>query len=80
MASLDIKNAYYAIPVAEENKKYLKFMWKGKLYKFCVLLNGLSPCPRWFTKLLKYPMGNLRELMHILSSYTDDICLQCDSE
>ena len=29
--SLDIKNAYYAIPVEEEYQKYLKFMWKGKL-------------------------------------------------
>ena len=80
MASLDIKDAYYTIPVAEEYQKYLKFMWKGKLYKICVLPNGLSPCPRWFTKLLKYPMGSLRELMHILSSYIDDIYLQGDSE
>ena len=80
MASLDFKDAYYTIPVAEEYQKYLKFMWKGKLYKFCVLPNGLLPCPRWFTKLLKYPMGNLRELMHILSSYIDDIYLQGDSE
>ena len=48
-------------------------MWKGKVYKFCVLPNGLSPCSRWFTKLLEYPMENLRELMHILSSYIDDI-------
>ena len=46
MASLDIKDAYYTIPVAEEYQKYLKFTWKGKLYKFCVLPNGLSPCPR----------------------------------
>ena len=67
MTSLDmIKGAYYTIPVAEEYQTYLKFMWKGKLYKFCVLPNGLSPCPRWFTKLIKYPMGNLRKLMHIL--------------
>ena len=80
MTSLDVKDAYYTIPVVEEYQKYLKFMWKGKLYKFCVLPNGLSLCPRWFTKLLKYPMGNLKELMHILSSYIDDIYLQGDSE
>ena len=80
MASLDIKDAYYTIPGTEEYQKYLKFMWKGKLYKFCVLPNGLSPCPRWFTKLLQYPMGNLRELMHILTSYIGDIYLEGDSE
>ena len=80
MASLDIKDAYYTIPVAEEYQKYLKFMWKGKLYRFCVLPNGLSPCPRLFTKLLKYPIENLRKLMHLLSLYIDDIYLQGDSE
>ena len=42
--------------------------------------NGLSSCSRLFTKLLKYPMGNLKESMHILSSYIDDIYLQGDSE
>ena len=61
MASLGIKDAYYFIPVAEECQKYSKLMWKSNLYKSCVLPNGLSPCPRWFTKLLKYRMGNLRE-------------------
>ena len=80
MASLDIKDAYYTIPVAEEFQKYLKFIWKGKLLKFCVLPNGLLPCPRWFTKLLKYPMGSLRELLHILSSYIDGIFMSGDSE
>ena len=80
MASLDIKNAYYMIPVVEEFQKYLTFIWKGKLLKFCVLPNGLSPCPRWFTKLLKYPMGSLRELLYILSSYIDDIFMSGDSE
>ena len=47
MASLDIKDAYYTIPVTEEFQKYVKFIWKGKLLK--LLPNGLSPCPRWFT-------------------------------
>ena len=80
MVSLDVSNAYYTIRVAEEYQKYLKFMWKGKLYKFCFLPIGLSPCLGRFTNLLTYPMGNLRELMHILSFYIDDIYLQGDSE
>ena len=28
MTSLDVKDAYYTIPVVEEYQKYLKFMWK----------------------------------------------------
>ena len=45
MASLDIKDAYYSIPVDESFQKYLKFYWNQKLYQFCALPNGLSPCP-----------------------------------
>ena len=46
MAALDIKDAYYSIPVEEGFQKYLKFVWKEILCQFCVLQNGLSPCPR----------------------------------
>ena len=45
-AALDIKDVYYSIPVEESFQKYLKFVWKGILYQFCLLSNGLSPCPR----------------------------------
>ena len=29
MASVDLKDAYYSVPVAEEDRKYLKFECKG---------------------------------------------------
>ena len=51
----------------------------GVLYQFCALPNGLAPCPRWFTKILKAPLGHLRELLFILSAYIDDIYLQGES-
>ena len=76
MAALDIKDAYYSIPVEESFQKYLKFVWKGMLYQFCVLPNGLSSCPRWFTKILKPPLSELRELKHDISAYIDDMYLQ----
>lgn len=28
MASLDLRDAYYSIPICEESRKYLRFMWK----------------------------------------------------
>ena len=76
MAALDIKDAYYCIPVEESFQKYLKFVWKGILYHFCVLPNGLSPCPWWFTKILKPPLAELRELKHDIYAYIDDMFLQ----
>ena len=80
MTSLDIKDAYYSIPIDESSQKYLKFKWKEQLHQFCVLPNGLSPCPRWFTKLLKPPLAELRKSKHDISAYIDDIYLQDDTK
>ena len=41
MASLDIKDAYYSVPV-DECLQYLKFMWKEQLYQFCVFADGFQ--------------------------------------
>ena len=53
MASIDLKDAYYSIPVADEDRKFLMFEWKGTFYQFTCLPNGLSCAPRVFTKNLK---------------------------
>ena len=62
------------------HKKCLKFIWKEQLYQLCVLPNGLSPCPRWFTKLLKPLLAELRKSKHDISAYIDDIYLQDDTK
>ena len=56
MASIDLKDAYCCVPVHENDQKYLKFKWQGKLYQFTALPNGLSSGPRDFTKLMKPPL------------------------
>ena len=53
MASVDLKDAYYCVPIAVSDQKYLKFEWGGKLYQFTCFPNGLASCPRKFTKLTK---------------------------
>ena len=53
MASIGWKDAYYSVPIMEEYQKYLKFQWKGKLFQYTYLPNGLSSAPRIFTKLTK---------------------------
>lgn len=53
MASVDLKDAYYSVPIAVSDQKYLKFKWGGKLYQFTCFPNGLAFCPRKFTKLMK---------------------------
>ena len=43
MASIDIKDAYYSVPIADTDQKYLMFEWKGILYKFTCFPIGLVP-------------------------------------
>ena len=52
-ASIDLNHAYYTIPIAEEQRKFLKFVWNEQLYEFCVLPMGLTSSPRIFTKVMK---------------------------
>ena len=79
MASIDIKDAYYTVPIAESDQKFLKFQWRGKIYKFVCFPNGLSICPRKFTKFLKPLYANLRAQGHESLGYIDDSYLQGDS-
>ena len=53
MASIDLKDAYYSVKMDPLYQKYLTFSFGNDLYQFTVFPNGLSTCPRQFTKLLK---------------------------
>ena len=76
IASIDIKDVYYCVPVDKEHRKYLKFMWKGTLYQFTSYPNGLACCPRKFTKLMKPAYCTLRQAGHLSVGYIDDSYLQ----
>lgn len=52
MASIDLENAYYCVPIAEEHRKYLRFVWEGKTYQYTCFPNALAFCPRKFSKLI----------------------------
>ena len=76
MASVDIKDAYYSIAIREVDQKYLQFHWKGTVYQFTCLPNGLTCGPRKFTKILKPPLTVLHKKGHISSGHLDDFYLQ----
>ena len=59
MASIDLKDVYHSVPTHSDFQKYLKLSWRGQLYKFVCFPNGLAPCSRQFTKLLKPASENL---------------------
>lgn len=80
MASVDLKNAYYSLPVADQHKKFLRFLWKGQLWQYNCMPNGLALAPRKFTKLLKPVFGKLREEGYMSASFLDDSLLVSESE
>ena len=73
MAKVDIKDAYYSVPIRQSDQKKLKFCFDNKLYQFTVLPNGYSPGPRKFTKMLKPPLSLLRKWRITIAAYLDDM-------
>ena len=60
MASVDLRHAYYSVPIKAEYRKYLKFKWEKEFYQYTCFPNGLSNCPHYFTKLMKLVYATLR--------------------
>ena len=79
MALVDLKGAYYTVPIHASHQKYLKFCFDGALYKYTCLPYGLASAPRIFTKLLKPAYATLRSMGHLNSGYIDDSYLQGDT-
>lgn len=75
MASIDLKNAYYTIPVNRDHQKYFTFVFSSKPYKFTCLPNGYTQGPYIFTKVIKKPFTILRKQGHISVVYLDDALL-----
>lgn len=74
-ASIDLKDAYFHIPVHPSLRKYLRFIWRGKLYEFLVLPFGLSTAPFIFTKVTRPVAAFLRAQGIRLIFYLDDILI-----
>ena len=79
LASLDIKDAFYTVPIYEQHKKYLKFLNTGIAYQFEVMPNRYLDAVRVFTKILKPPFSCLGEQGHLSVIYVDDSLLAGDT-
>ena len=80
MASVDLKDAYCSVAIHQSHQKFLKFAWRGKLFQFTCLPNGLSSAPRCFTKIFKPVYATLRRAGHDNVGYIDDQYLQGDTK
>ena len=57
---IDLKDAYFSIPLHPETQKYVRFQWKWNLHHFLYLCFGLRPAPRIFTKLKKSCINSMQ--------------------
>ena len=74
LVKVDLKDAYFSIPIDREHWKYLCFKLGGKTYQFTCLPFGLTSAPWVFTKTLKPIVALGRELGFCL-----DILLMAES-
>ena len=79
MISVDLKDAYFAIPIHAQHRKFLRFEWEEKLLEFQVCPFGMKSAPRMFTKLLKPVVSHLRKMSIRIVIYLDDLLLLADS-
>ena len=75
MAVLNLKDAYYSVPINPQHRKYLRLEFKDTLYEFTCLPNGVASAPRVFTKVMKPVIAILRSKGYLLVIYIDDILL-----
>ena len=79
LCSLDLEDAYFSVAPHKISRKYLRFPWRGNLYKFLFQCFGLGPAPRIFAKLMKTPIALVRRLNVWLIIYLDNILLMDSS-
>lgn len=70
--SVDLKDAFFHVPIVERHRKYLRFAFQNKAYEFCVLPFGLSLSPWTFTACVNAALPPLREKGIQIYSYLDD--------
>ena len=79
MVSLDLKDAYFSVPVFRPHCKYLRFIWRDQRYEFTCLPFGYSLAPRVFTKIFKPIVAQLRLNGLRIVIFLDDILLVASS-
>ena len=80
MASIDLTDAYYSVPIENFPQILLSFQFQGKFYKYACLPNGLISSQRIFTKVIKPVLSKLRKLDYNKMKYLNDILICGDTD
>lgn len=79
VAAIDLKDAYFHVPIHPESRKFLRFCIQDRCYQYRVLPFGLSTSPRVFTKFLAPVLAALRLQGIRAFPYLDDILFTAES-
>ena len=79
LIKIDLKDAYFGIPLDKSPRKYIRFHWEGNLYEFFCLCFGLGPVPPIFTKLLKIRIVLLRRIDVRIIIFLDDMLVMAQT-
>ena len=80
LASLDLKDAYFQIPIHGSSRKLLRFMSEGTVYQFKALCFGLSTAPQVFTRVFAAVSAWAHARRIRLLRYLDDWLVLSSSE
>jgi hypothetical protein len=75
--SLDLRDAYFHIPMHLDYLHFLRFCHEGKVYQFQALPFGLASAPLIFTTVFKSFVAPFHALGLKLHFYLDDWLLRC---
>uniref|UniRef100_UPI0037E7B013 uncharacterized protein n=1 Tax=Semicossyphus pulcher TaxID=241346 RepID=UPI0037E7B013 len=70
--SIDLKDAYFHVPIAPHHRQYLRFAFEGQAYQFKVLPFGLSLAPRVFTRCMQAALAPMQATGVQILPYLDD--------
>ena len=79
LASVDLKDAYFHVPIHPAHWRFLRFMWRGQAYQFKAMPFGLTSAPRVFTKVLHPLLAFLRIQGVRIHVYLDDVLVVGDT-
>ena len=80
MTKVDLKDAYFMVPLRDKHRNLTRFTWKGSTFQFNCLPFGLSSAPWVFTKITRPIMTVLRSMGLRTIMYIDDILILAESE
>ena len=77
--SIDLKDAFFHVPVTTRHRKYLRFCLEGECYQYTCLPFGYKLSPITFSRCVKSALGVLLRKGIRVAWYLDDLLIMAES-